>query len=90
MGILKRPLVTEKSTKANENKTYVFEVDKKANKIDIAKAVVERYGATVVSVRTLNVLGKLKSRYTKKGIVKSQRRSYKKAYVSITEDILDV
>lgn len=53
--IVKHPLVTEKTTRLSSLNQYVFEVDPKANKVEIAKAVSEIFNVTVEKVRTLNV-----------------------------------
>ena len=59
--IIKRILVTEKSTAArNEFNKYYFEVDKKANKVQISGAVEKLFKVKVVDVRVLHVLGKVK------------------------------
>ncbi len=49
--ILKRPLVTEKMTNLQDQRQYAFEVDLKANKVEIAKAVEKKFNVTVESVR---------------------------------------
>ena len=68
MEILLKPIVTEKMTKQGEDHNrYGFVVHKKANKIEIKKAVEEMYGVTVASVNTMVYPGKAKSRYTKSG-----------------------
>lgn len=48
--ILKRPLVTEKMTNLQDQRQYAFEVDLKANKVEIAKAVEKKFNVTVESV----------------------------------------
>ena len=58
--IIKRPIITEKTTKLAEAGVYTFEVDKKANKIEIANAIQEIFKVKVVSVNTINVLPKKK------------------------------
>lgn len=86
MGTLIRPVISEKmSALTDKLNNYAFVVDKKANKIEIAKAVEEMYGVTVNEVRTLNVPAKAKSRSTKKGLVTGRKSGYKKAIVTITE-----
>ena len=67
----------------NEQKKYVFEVAKDANKIEIAKAVEEAFGVKVVKVNTLNVQGKLKrtGRYPE-----GRRPSWKKAVVTLSAE----
>ena len=78
--ILKRPLITEKLSALQEAQNqYGFEVDTKANKIEIKRAVEERFGVNVVKVRTMNINGKMKTlgRFT------GRRSSWKKAIVSL-------
>ena len=90
-GILIRPLITEKMTADTEkNNRYGFIVSDAANKIEIRKAVEEAYGVKVTGVRTLNIDGKKKSRYTKTGIIAGRTPSYKKAIVQLADgDIID-
>jgi large subunit ribosomal protein L23 len=60
-SVIKRPLVTEKTTIAkDEDNKYVFEVNRKATKIDIRNAVEKIFKVKVVGVRTINVTGKKK------------------------------
>ncbi len=69
---------------------YGFIVDKRANKIQIKKAVEELYGVQVTNVNTMNFSGKSKSRYTKSGFISGRTNAYKKAIVSIAEgEIID-
>jgi len=69
MGILIKPIITEKMTaEAEKLNRYGFIVDRKANKIQIKKAVEEMYGVTVVSVNTQQYIGKVKSRNTTRGL----------------------
>ncbi len=78
--VLKRPLITEKSTVEKEvgNKLF-FEVDRRANKIEIRKAVEQIFRVNVLDVTTANVKGKVKrvGRYFTKG------PDWKKAIVTI-------
>ena len=67
--IIRRPVITEQSMSEAENKKYVFEVDRAATKIEIAKAVEEVFGVKVVKVNTLHVTGKLKRTSRKKAVV---------------------
>ncbi len=77
--ILVKPLITEKATHlATENK-YVFVVDKKTNKIEIAKAVSATYGVTPTDVNLINMKGKRVAR----GKVRGQRKDWKKAIVTL-------
>ena len=77
--ILIRPLITEKSTQLMEEGKYVFVVAKKANKIEIAKAVAEVFNVKVANVNTVNVSGKLK----RMGRFVGKRSDYKKAIVQL-------
>lgn len=80
--VLLKPLVTERTTKLrDENNKYAFEVDHRANKMEIKNAVEEIFGVHVVSVRTMNVLGKLK----RLGRSEGRQPSWKKAIVTLRE-----
>ena len=86
MEILLKPIVTEKMTDQGETLgRFGFVVDKKANKIQIKKAVEEMYGVNVVAVNTMTYAGKNKSRYTRTGIISGSTKSYKKAIVTLAE-----
>jgi large subunit ribosomal protein L23 len=89
--ILIRPIVTEKMTRlAEEGKHYAFEVEKSANKIEIRKAIEDRYpSVTVNSVRTMIVRGKLRRRSTRGGIIEGHQRSYKKAIITLSDGEID-
>ena len=81
MGILLKPIVTEKLTGETEKRNrYGFIVDRSANKIEIKNAVEQAYGVSVASVNTVNYHGKRKSRYTKAGILRGRMNHFKKAY----------
>jgi large subunit ribosomal protein L23 len=87
MGIIIKPIVTEKQTaitKKTPNR-FGFRVSPKANKLEIQKAVEEMYKVSVVSVNTMNYSGKVKSRYIKSGVVTGRQDSYKKAIVTLKE-----
>jgi len=64
---------------------YGFVVDKRANKIEIKKAVETFYGVKVIDVNTMNYSGKLKSRYTKAGFLTGRTNAFKKAIVTLAE-----
>ena len=100
MAILIRPIVTEKMTQITEkssearnkkdgsapvNAKYGFYVSPSANKIQIKKAVEDKFSVTVISVNTVNYSGKVKSRYTKKGLQVGKQAAYKKAYVTLKD-----
>ena len=91
MGILIKPLVTEKMTILGEKlNRYGFIVDRSANKIEIKAAVEQMYGVTVADVNTVNYHGKKKSRYTKAGLLLGRANHYKKAFVTLAgEDKID-
>ena len=91
MGILIKPIVTEKMTIQGEKlNRYAFEVDREANKIQIKAAVEEMYGVKVLDVNTINYHGKKKSRFTKAGLLSGRANHYKKAYVTLAgEDKID-
>jgi large subunit ribosomal protein L23 len=80
--IIRRPLVTEKTTLLREDgKTVVFEVARGANKIDVKRAVETLLGAKVDDVRTANTQGKLK----RQGRFVGRRSDWKKAYVTLKD-----
>ncbi|MBQ0029589.1 MAG: 50S ribosomal protein L23 [Paludibacteraceae bacterium] len=83
MGIIIRPIVTEKLDKLNQSGVYGFRVVKSASKEDIKKAVEEAYNVKVSSVNTSIVNGKAKMRSTKRSLIKGFSASYKKAYVTL-------
>ena len=91
MGIIIKPLVTEKLTVQGEKLTrYGFIVDREANKLQIKAAVEQLYNVTVADVNTVNYHGKRKSRYTKAGMLKGRTNHFKKAYVTLAgEDKID-
>jgi large subunit ribosomal protein L23 len=64
---------------------YGFIVDKRANKIQIQKAVKELYGVEVEEVNTMTYAGKYKSRFTKSGVLSGKTNSYKKAIVKLAK-----
>jgi large subunit ribosomal protein L23 len=80
--IIRRPLVTEKSTILREAENVLaFEVDPKANKIEVKKAVEELFKVKVEDVRLFNVRGKMK----RLGRWAGKRRDWRKAYVRLKE-----
>lgn len=84
--VLIKPIVTEKSNKLTDKaRTYAFRVNRKANKLEIKKAVEDFYGVSVVDVNTVVVPGKAKNRFTKAGFISGVKPAYKKAYVTVAE-----
>lgn len=90
--ILIKPILTEKANAQQESlRKYAFKVARKANKLEIKKAVEDFYGVSVVDVNTSVVPGKNKTRYTKAGFLKGQKPAYKKALVTVAEgEIIDL
>lgn len=92
MGIIIKPIVTEKQTAVTDKKPnrFGFRVSPDANKLQIRKAVEEMYNVSVESVNTMNYSGKRKSRYTKSGIINGKQAAYKKAIVTLKEgEVID-
>jgi large subunit ribosomal protein L23 len=84
MEILIKPLVTEKMNELSERFTrYGFIVDRNATKPQIRKAVENMYNVKVDSVNTVVYGGKMKSRYTKSGVITGKTNAYKKAIVTL-------
>ena len=80
--IILRPVITENSMDGIADRKYTFEVDKRANKIEIANAVEALFDVKVSKVNTINVRGNLR-RY---GRFEGYTASRKKAVVTLTED----
>ncbi|OFZ65935.1 MAG: 50S ribosomal protein L23 [Bacteroidetes bacterium RIFCSPHIGHO2_02_FULL_44_7] len=85
--IIKKPIITEKATGMSEKQNrFTFEVDKKANKLQIKNAVEKMYGVQITEVRTLNYGGgKSSTKYTNRGIVEQRNRKWKKAVVTVAD-----
>jgi len=78
--IIRRSLLTEKSTiERDEKNQYVFEVDRRANKIEIAKAIEKVFKVKVTDVRVMNIPGKKK----RVGRILGETSAWKKAVVTI-------
>ena len=92
MSILIKPIITEKATADSELlNRYGFVVNKKANKVEIKKAVEAAYGVSVTKVRTMNVRPDRKTRYTKSGMITGKTSAYKKAIVQVAEgEVIDI
>ena len=86
MIIIKKPVITEKMTAISEKlNRYAFIVDVRANKLQIKKAVQDLYGVQVAAVNTMRYDGKLKSRYTKAGMIEGRRDAFEKAIVTLAK-----
>jgi large subunit ribosomal protein L23 len=80
--IIRRPLITEKSTALRDARNIVaFEVHRDANKIQIKQAVEDRFGVRVAEVRVANMHGKARRR----GRFVGHKPDWKKAYVRLAE-----
>lgn len=78
--VVKRPVVTEKTSIQKEDTNQItFEVDRRANRVQIRQAVESIFGVHVAGVRTMQVKGKAKRR----GRILGKRRDWKKAIVTL-------
>jgi len=83
LDIIIRPILTEKTDKLKEqHNQYAFEVDRRANKIEIKRAIEERFNVKVEKVRTMIVRGK----YRRVGRFTGKRANWKKAIVTLAKD----
>ena len=91
MSIIKKPVITEKMTmQSDKYNRFAFIVDKKANKIEIKKAVEDMYDVAVASIRTMVCIGKKRVRGTKSGMIVGRTSTYKKAIVTLVDgDYID-
>jgi len=81
-GVIRAPLITEKGTMVSERSNQVvFKVDRRANKVEIRRAVEAMFKVKVVEVRTINVLGKTR----RVGRALGRRSDWKKAYVTLAQ-----
>jgi Ribosomal protein L23 len=84
--ILIKPILSEKANAQQEKlRKYAFKVNRKANKLEIKKAVEDFYGVKVQEVNTIVSPGKNKTRYTKAGYIQGKKPAYKKALVTVAE-----
>jgi large subunit ribosomal protein L23 len=81
--VIKKPLVTEKSTIAKDDRNVVaFVVNREANKIEIKDATEKLFNVKVSAVRTINLAGKS----TRFGKTVGKRSNWKKAYVTLQQE----
>lgn len=86
MSIIIKPIVTEKVTKDGEIfNRFGFVVDKKANKVEIKKAIEAAYNVHIVNINTMNVRPNRSTKYTKSGLLKGKTNAVKKAIVQVQE-----
>lgn len=84
--VLVKPILTEKANSQQEKlRRYAFRVNRKANKLEIKKAVEDFYGVNVVDVNTSVVPGKNKTCFTKAGYVQGRKPAFKKALITVAE-----
>jgi large subunit ribosomal protein L23 len=85
MGIIIKPIVTEKQTQMTGKfpNRVGFRVSPDANKLEIKTAIEELYEVTVTKINTMNYDGKRKSRNTKSGPIPGRESAFKKAIVTL-------
>ena len=82
--VLIKPVLTEKANAQMESsRRYTFVVDRKANRLEVKKAVETFYNVKVEEVNTAVVPGKRKNRMTKTGVLQGVKSAYKKATVTL-------
>ncbi len=81
-----KPIITEETMDLADEKKYVFQVAKEANKTEVRQAVEKIFGVNVAKVNILNVSGKTK----RMGRYVGKTASYKKAVVSLTADSKEI
>ncbi|TJY09934.1 50S ribosomal protein L23 [Lentilactobacillus buchneri] len=84
--IILRPVITEETTSKMDDKTYTFDVDLRATKTQVKKAIEDIFDVKVVRVNIMNVRGKLKRQGRYAGYTKKHR----KAIVTLTEDSKEI
>jgi large subunit ribosomal protein L23 len=86
MSVILKPIITEKMTQMGEKlNRYGFRVDKRANKLQIKKAIKDIYGVEVAEINTMVYRGKSKTRYSKSGFISGKSTNYKKAIVTLAK-----
>jgi large subunit ribosomal protein L23 len=84
--VLLKPILSEKANAQSEKMNrYTFIVDRKANKLEIKKAIEQFYGVQVDNVNTAVMPSKLKAKYTKAGFIVGRKPARKKAVVTVAE-----
>ena len=82
IDVIKRPVITEASVAAMDEKKYTFEVDTRANKTLVKQAVESVFGVKVEKVQTIRTMGKTK----RMGVHVGKRADQKKAIVTLAKD----
>ena len=80
-NIIKKPCITEKASFLAESNFYTFEIDKRANKIQVKNFIEKKYNVDLEIVRIINVPEKPK----KRGLIKGSKSGFKKAIVRVKE-----
>lgn len=90
-NVIIRPIITEKMTASGEKyNRYGFVVNSAANKIQIKEAVEKAYNVSVEAVKTVNYVGKVKTRNTKSGLAVGRVNKSKRAIVFVKQgDTID-
>jgi large subunit ribosomal protein L23 len=84
--VLIKPILSEKANRQSEKMNrYTFIVDRKANKLEIKKAIEQFYGVQVEEVNTAIIPSKLKAKYTKAGFIIGRKPAKKKAMITVAE-----
>ena len=85
-NILIKPLITEKMTDLTERENkFGFIVDFRANKIEIANAIKNKFEVDVLAVNTIRYKGKMKTQFTRRGRFSGKTPQYKKAIITLKE-----
>ena len=84
--IIIRPIITEDSMNEMANKKYTFAVNRRANKVEVKRAVEEIFGVEVEKVNTMNMMGKMK----RMGRNQGKRADWKKAIVKLTPESKEI
>ena len=88
--VLKKPLITEKLTRLQEEGKYAFKVDKQSSKADIKRAEIDRYPEVKIKkINTMIMPSKPKGRYTQSGYIVGREKVWKKAIVTLKEGEID-
>ncbi|MFW5647704.1 MAG: 50S ribosomal protein L23 [Candidatus Alkaliphilus sp. MAG34] len=84
--VIIRPIITETSMNEMANKKYTFVVDRRANKVEVKRAVEKIFDVEVEKVNTINMRGKIK----RMGANKGKRTDWKKAVVKLTPESKEI
>lgn len=86
MGIVKKPIITEKFSALGEKENkYGFIVDKKASKEEIKKEIETLFSVEITDINTMIYGGKNKTRNSKRNVINGRTRAFKKAIVTVKQ-----